>query len=93
MGYSVAWGELIHEKNLKSKISWHCPFELPFKLEWEHFKLIYVRRKIMYLRKCGSFNSAKNNWFRKLQIRKSQKYMVYKSQIRKSATFAEGSQI
>ncbi len=26
MGYSVAWGKLIHEKNLKSKISWHCPF-------------------------------------------------------------------
>jgi hypothetical protein len=30
MGYSGAWGELIHEKNLKSKISWHCPFKLPF---------------------------------------------------------------
>ncbi len=24
MGYSGAWGKLIHEKNLKSKISWHC---------------------------------------------------------------------
>jgi hypothetical protein len=30
MGYSGAWGELIHEKNLKLKISWHCPFKLPF---------------------------------------------------------------
>ncbi len=26
MGYSGAWGKPIHEKNLKSKISWHCPF-------------------------------------------------------------------
>ncbi len=24
--YSGAWGELIHEKKQKSKISWHCPF-------------------------------------------------------------------
>jgi hypothetical protein len=30
MEYSGAWGELIHERNLKSKISWHCPFKLPF---------------------------------------------------------------
>jgi hypothetical protein len=27
MVYSEAWGKLIHEKNLKSKISWHCPFK------------------------------------------------------------------
>jgi hypothetical protein len=25
-----AWGKLIYEKNLKSKISWHCPFKLSF---------------------------------------------------------------
>jgi hypothetical protein len=25
--YSRVWGKLIHEKNLKSKISWHCNFE------------------------------------------------------------------
>jgi hypothetical protein len=25
MGYSGAWGKLIHEKNLKSKILWHVP--------------------------------------------------------------------
>jgi hypothetical protein len=24
--YSGAWGKLIHEKNLKTKSSWHCPF-------------------------------------------------------------------
>ncbi len=29
MGYSGAlMGKLIHEKNLMSRISWHCPFKL-----------------------------------------------------------------
>ncbi len=28
MIYSGAWGKLIHEKNQKQKISWHCPFNL-----------------------------------------------------------------
>ncbi len=27
MVYSGAWGKLIHEKNEKQKISWHCPFK------------------------------------------------------------------
>ncbi len=27
MGYSGAGGKLIHEKNQKQKISWHCPFQ------------------------------------------------------------------
>ncbi len=27
MIYSDAWGKMIHEKNQKSKISWHCPFK------------------------------------------------------------------
>ncbi len=26
--FSGAWGKMIHEKNLKQKISWHCPFKL-----------------------------------------------------------------
>ena len=39
MGYSGAWEKLIHEKNLKSKISWHCPFKLPF----AHSKLYIVK--------------------------------------------------
>jgi len=30
--YSGAWGKQIHEKNLKSKISWHCPFKLRSKV-------------------------------------------------------------
>ncbi len=27
MGSSGAGGKLIHEKNQKKKISWHCPFK------------------------------------------------------------------
>ncbi len=27
MEYSGAAGKLIHEKNQKQKISWHCPFK------------------------------------------------------------------
>ncbi len=30
MGYSGAGGKLIHKKNQKQKISWHCPFKGPF---------------------------------------------------------------
>jgi hypothetical protein len=28
MGYSGAWGRLIHEKNQKQKVSWHFPFKV-----------------------------------------------------------------
>ncbi len=49
------------------------------KFEWEHFRLKFIRRKIFYLRICGSIKSAKNNCVRQLQ-----KYMVSKLQIRKS---------
>ncbi len=34
MGYSRAGGKLIHEKNLKSKILWHCPFKAIFSSLW-----------------------------------------------------------
>ncbi len=27
---SGAWGKVIHEKNLKQNISWHCPFKPAF---------------------------------------------------------------
>ncbi len=30
---SGAWGKAIHEKNLKQKISWHCPFK-GINIEW-----------------------------------------------------------
>ncbi len=33
-GYSGAWGKLIHEKNQKQKISWHCPFNDDIRLDF-----------------------------------------------------------
>ncbi len=40
MVYSGACGKLIHEKNLKSKISWHCPFK--------YRKLVIIDKKANY---------------------------------------------
>jgi hypothetical protein len=37
--YSGAWGKLIHEKYMKSKISWHCPFKFGNGSQFRH--LIY----------------------------------------------------
>jgi hypothetical protein len=39
MVYSDAWGKLIHEKNHKSKISWHCPINRPIWLAQLHTKM------------------------------------------------------
>ncbi len=32
MEYSGAGGKVIHEKNQKQKISWHCPFKIVLKV-------------------------------------------------------------
>jgi hypothetical protein len=42
MGYSGAGGNLIHEKNQKQKISWHCPFKW-FSLKVLFYKLFTLR--------------------------------------------------
>ncbi len=34
MDYSGAGGKLIHEKNQKQKISWHCPFKRTGSQNW-----------------------------------------------------------
>ncbi len=34
MGYSGAGGKLIHKKNQKQKISWHCPFKCCLRILW-----------------------------------------------------------
>ncbi len=39
MVYSGAWGKLIHEKNQKQKISWHCPFKQIMSISWDSPKL------------------------------------------------------
>jgi hypothetical protein len=38
MEYSRAGGKLIHEKNQKQKISWHCPFK--------EFDIVFPRQKV-----------------------------------------------
>ncbi len=35
---SGAWGKVIHEKNLKQKISWHCPFKTNITLTLQFFR-------------------------------------------------------
>ncbi len=37
--YSGAWGKLLHEKYMKSKISWHCSFKFGNGSQFRH--LIY----------------------------------------------------
>jgi hypothetical protein len=37
--YSGAWGKLIHEKYMKSKIWWHCPFRFGYGSQF--LQLIY----------------------------------------------------
>jgi hypothetical protein len=64
-----------------------------YKWEGKQFKLIFARKKVIYLRNCGIFKSANNNWVRKSQIRKSPK--IYGPQILKPQidTFVEGPKI
>ncbi len=54
MGYSGAGGKLIHEKNQKQKISWHCPFKVNLKAN----VYIYETALMVYLGAWG-------NWFMK----------------------------
>ncbi len=49
MVYSGAWGNLIHEKNQKSKISWHCPFK-----RYQNAKLIIIE-SIALIKKSKTF--------------------------------------
>ncbi len=49
MEYSGAGGKLIHEKNQKQKILWHCPFKDTFELmmseHWEGRRVLWCIRK------------------------------------------------
>ena len=44
MQYSGAGEKLIHQKNQKQKISWHCPFKLPTLVETVRKKKEAVHR-------------------------------------------------
>ncbi len=37
MEYSGAGGKMIHKKNQKQKISWHCPFNQHHFLVWRNY--------------------------------------------------------
>ncbi len=37
-----AWGKVIHEKNLKQKISWHCPFK----------EILWIKSPALFLVNC-----------------------------------------
>jgi hypothetical protein len=45
MVYSGDWGKLIHEKNQKSKISWHCPFKecILVLLNWAETEIYFFK--------------------------------------------------
>ncbi len=47
MVYSGAWEKLIHEKNQKSKISWHCPFNLCISSEKSPLSLVNKLRSVL----------------------------------------------
>jgi hypothetical protein len=46
MEYSGAGVKLIHEKNQKQKISWHCPFKVGSIKKISHFQLSFLQVKL-----------------------------------------------
>ncbi len=51
--YSGSWGKMIHEKNLKLKISWHCPYKtsLTVRPPGANGNTIYARRERFSLKR------------------------------------------
>jgi hypothetical protein len=41
---SGAWGKVIHEKNLKQKILWHCPFKGTVRPDWICMRVVPLER-------------------------------------------------
>ncbi len=63
MGYSGAGGKLIHKKNQKQKISWHCPIKQSVIL-WPTLSFIFQTK---YLEYC-MFNTSPNHFHSKLSL-------------------------
>ncbi len=58
---SGAWGKVIHENNLKQKISWHCPFKTSsFNYAVRHQEKILSRRRSNQKRK--DFTTVRNQY-------------------------------
>ncbi len=60
MGYSGAGGKLIHEKNQKQKIWWHCPFKAILDLFVFLKYSIYLLIGCLTLEKIAVFWKKKN---------------------------------
>ncbi len=62
MGHSGAGGKLIHEKNQKQKISWHCPFNIGLEQNSECFFLFckMVRNGIPNFLSSAEYSSERN---------------------------------
>jgi hypothetical protein len=52
MAFSGAWGKLTHEENLKSKISWHCPFNSSLDAKFSFADWIFFT---LFSRAAGGF--------------------------------------
>ncbi len=65
MEYSGAGGKLIHEKNQKQKISWHCPFNLrsfEFYLTLGRPLILYVHIAQTHSSLCSTTQMADGYW-------------------------------
>ncbi len=52
MLFSGAWGKMIHEKNLKQKISWHSPFKIKdtaFEIRQQRQLLFHVKQDLYWV--------------------------------------------
>ncbi len=58
MVHSGDWGKLIHEKNQKSKISWHCPFNDSKQTLFSFHCLIFSIHRISNLQNLTSYNCS-----------------------------------
>ncbi len=53
MLFSGAWGKMIHEKNLKQKILWHCPFNYKdTKAKCPHLKKLTCKGTLRHVFVC-----------------------------------------
>jgi hypothetical protein len=48
MLFSGAWGKVNHEKNLKQKISWHCPFKRVVLKEFSNLLSNFIEAKFWF---------------------------------------------
>jgi hypothetical protein len=62
MGYSGALGKLIHGKNLRSKISWHCPFKTGKEAKQYNAHTMETKSEVFLGNYCSVKFSGKKNY-------------------------------